>query len=117
MTLEKVFRQHENEPHSPISKFVKQNNPYKTLTELYAKAGLSEDEIKAFQKCPDNITVKNLNKILSLCEFDLRMVALFGEELAEENVYGNLTQIFTAEVNDWEEDDWEEEMEEDEAYF
>jgi hypothetical protein len=119
MTLEKVFQKDEMEQGFPINKFIKKANPYKTLGELYSKAGLTDDEVKTFQKNPDSISIKNLNKILNLCEFDLKLTALFGEDIQELNLFGQMTTIFTAEESVWDEEDadWEEEMEEDEAYY
>ena len=119
MTLEKVYQAGEMEKSVPLTKLIKQNNPFKTIAELYSKAGMSPEDVNAFQKNPDHLTVKNLNKILSLCEFDLKCTALFGEDLQELNMLGQNTTIFTVEEEAWEEEDmdWEDELEEDEAYF
>src|SRR5690349_13685785 len=105
MTLEKVFQKDEMEQNFPIHKFIKKANPYKTIGELYIKAGLSEEETKAFQKNADSITVKNLNKILNLCEFDLKLTALFGEDIQELNLFGQMTTIYTAEESVWDDHD------------
>lgn len=119
MTLEKIFQKDESEQFSSISKFIRKANPYKTLGELYTKAGLSEEESKAFQKIPDSISIRSLNKILDLCEFDLKVTALFGDDIQELNLFGQMTAIFSAEESVWEDidSDWEEEMEEDEAIY
>lgn len=119
MTLEKVYQKDELEMSTPLIKLLKQNNPFKSERELYIKAGLSPDEIKEFQKNPDNLSIKNLNKILSLCEFDLKVIALFEEDLDDLNQPHQMTTIFRMDDHTWEEEDmdWEEEMEEDEALF
>jgi hypothetical protein len=114
MTLDKVFQNTKKGTHFPIYKFLKQNNPFKSLDALYNKAGMSAEEAEAFQKNPDCISLKTLNKLLAICEIDLKLTILMGEDLEEQHVVEEISDIYLSDDDSWEEAlDMEEEYEED----
>jgi hypothetical protein len=117
MTLEKIFQHQSCES---IQKLIKKHNPFKTTDDLFTAAGISKTEMKEFQKNPDNISMKSLNRLLSLCEFDLKLTAVFGEDRQELEINEEITEVWSETEYEWEEEEeeeeWAEELEE-EMYF
>jgi len=113
MTLGKIFQKSDN-GFIPFQQLIRQNNPFKTAEELYLKAGLSQEEAREFQKKPEHFSIVQLNRILAFCEFDLKLTALFDDDLEEVSITDELSDVNIKEDMGWnEETDWEEEMEED----
>ena len=114
MTLDRIFQNSKKGTHFPIQKFLKQNNPFKSMEALYEKVGMTAEDIADFQKNADSISLKTLNKLLAICEIDLKLTILMGEDLEEEQVVEEISDIYLSDDDSWEEAlDMEEEYEED----
>ena len=113
MNLEKIFQSNEVAG-VPLRKLIKKHNPFNTAEELYLKSGLSQEQIEEFQKNAESVSIRQLNRMLTFCEFDLKLTALFDDDLEEVNITDELSDVYIKEDMDWEEElDWEGEIEED----
>lgn len=112
MTLEKVYPNQKKGTPASILKFLQSHNPYPTVEALFNKAGFTKAEIAAFIEKPDTISFRHLNRLLSICEIDLKLTMVDSEDL-DEIAEEQLSDIFINEDDSLDALDWDEESEED----
>jgi hypothetical protein len=113
MTLEKVYPNEKKGTPASILKFLQSHNPYPTLEALFSKAGFAKTEITDFIEKPDTISFRHLNRLLSICEIDLKLTVVGFEDI-EEIAEDHLSDIYINEEDSFEDAlDWDEESEED----
>ena len=114
MTLDKIYTTAKKSKPSPILKVLQQNNPFNNMEVLLNKAGMSKEDSAEFLRKPDSISVRNLNKLMSICEIDLKLLLLTGEDL-ETTAEEEMSEIYLGEDDSWEDSvDWRDESEESE---
>ena len=114
MTLDKIYTTAKKSKPSPILKVLQQNNPFNNMEVLLSKAGMNKEESAEFLRKPDSISVRNLNKLMSICEIDLKLLLLTGEDL-EATAEEEMSDIYLGEDDSWEDTvDWRDEAEESE---
>ena len=115
MTLEKVFPSEKKGNPASIFKFLKQHNPFKTMDQLFNKAGLTKEESLGFIERPDSISFRSLSKLMAICDLDLKLTLVMADEVDEAE---EMSDIYLNEDNQWEEEvDWEEEESEEDVYW